>query len=330
METYENALKLASQAGRQPVPFACMAYVGMAGPLYEWNDLDEAARYALEGIRLSELGGFVAYQTFGHVLLARVHKVRGDRTSAQDALQKAEQLGQRGNYALVVALATELRVRLWLDQGNMSAARRWAQERWLSSAAVLDAAGEVDQVAVARVLIAQNNSSSALHLLGWLLDTAQAKGRMGSEVKLLVLRALALQVQGDLDGALSALEQALSLAEPEGYVRTFLDEGEPMAWLLRHALSEGIAPNYAARLLADFGEEAPLASPAMDALVEPLTEREIEVLRLIVAGLSNAEIAEELVVAISTVKSHVNHIYGKLGAENRIQAAERARSLGLI
>jgi len=130
--------------------------------------------------------------------------------------------------------------------------------------------------------------------------------------------------------ALVVLERALTLAEPEGYVRTFIDAGKPMDRLLRQVLSEDIAPNYAARLLADFGGEASLATPAMNALVEPLTEREIDVLRLIVAGLSNADIAAELVVAVSTVKSHVNHIYGKLGVENRIQAAERARTLGLI
>jgi LuxR family maltose regulon positive regulatory protein len=330
METYENALKLASQAGPQPVPFACMAYVGMAGPLYEWNDLDGAMRCATEGIRLSKLGGFVAYQLSGNARLTRVREAQGDRDSALDALQKVEQLSQWADYALVAALVTELRVRLWLAQGNLAEASKWAEANRIDSTDELDAAQEIEQISVVRVLLAQERPGEVLRLLAWLLEAAQAKGRMGSEVKLLVLRALALQVQGDLDGALSALEQALSLAEPEGYVRTFLDEGEPMARLLRHALSEGIAPNYAARLLADFGEEAPLTSPAMDALVEPLTEREVDVLRLIVAGLSNAEIAEELVIAISTVKSHVNHIYGKLGAENRIQAAERARSLGLI
>jgi LuxR family maltose regulon positive regulatory protein len=141
---------------------------------------------------------------------------------------------------------------------------------------------------------------------------------------------LALQVQGNLDQALSTLERALSLAEPEGYVRTFVDEGQPMAKLLRHALSQGIAPNYVARLLAAFGEEIRLTSPAMESLVEPLSEREMEVLRLIVAGLSNPEIAEELVIAISTVKSHVNHIYGKLGVKSRTQAVARARELDLL
>jgi LuxR family maltose regulon positive regulatory protein len=153
---------------------------------------------------------------------------------------------------------------------------------------------------------------------------------MDSVIRFLVLRARSFQAQDDLPSALSALERALSLAEPEGYVRTFIDEGEPMARLLRQALSQGIASNYAARLLAAFDAEVALTPSAMDALVEPLTERELEVLRLIVAGLSNPDIAEDLFIAVSTVKSHVNHIYGKLGVENRVQAINRARSLGLL
>jgi LuxR family maltose regulon positive regulatory protein len=153
---------------------------------------------------------------------------------------------------------------------------------------------------------------------------------MKSAIKILALQALAFQTEGDSEQALSVLERALSLAEPEGYVRTFIDEGEPMARLLRLALSRGIAPDYVARLLAALGEEAELASRAMESLIEPLTERELEVLRLIVAGLSNPEIAEELFIAVSTVKSHVNHIYGKLTVENRVQAASRARTLNLV
>jgi len=330
METYRDALELAAEAGPQPVPFACMAYVGMAGPLYEWNDLEGAARYATEGIRLSELGGFVAYQLFGNAYLAQVREAQGDRDGALNALQRAEQLSQQADYALVAALATELRVRLWLAQANLAEASRWAEAHRIDAAGESDAAQEIKQMAVARVYLAQDELDAALRLLAWLLDAAQAKGRMGSAIKIETLRALVLQAKNDRGGALFALKRALTLAEPEGYVRTFLDEGEPMARLLRQTLSAGIAPNYAARLLAAFGEEAMSPSPAMDALVEPLTEREMDVLRLIVAGLSNAEIAEELVVAVSTVKSHVNHIYGKLSVENRIQAAKRARTLGLI
>jgi LuxR family maltose regulon positive regulatory protein len=130
--------------------------------------------------------------------------------------------------------------------------------------------------------------------------------------------------------ALSALERALALGEPEGYVRTFVDEGEPMAMLLRLALSQGMAPNYVARLLAAFGKEIEPTPPAMESLVEPLSERELQVLRLVVAGLSNPEIAQELVIAVSTVKSHVNHIYGKLGVESRTQAVVKAQELALL
>ncbi|MEJ2733151.1 MAG: LuxR C-terminal-related transcriptional regulator [Anaerolineae bacterium] len=330
MEIYQEALELGTGADRRPAPFACMAYVGMAGILCEWNDLDAAKQSALEGIRLSELGGFVAYQVFGHTLLARVCEAQGDRGSALEQIEQAERLDQRSDYALVTALATELRVRLWLAQGDRLASARWAQERPLQPAEELDAASEIEQTAVARTLIAQDRTEEALSLLASLLEAAQAAGRTAHVIKIRALQALAFQAQGNDVRALSALEQALSLAAPEGYVRTFVDEGEAMARLLRRALTEGITVDYAARLLAAFGESPQSASPAAQALVEPLTEREMEVLRLIAAGLSNREIGDELVVAVSTVKSHINHIYGKLDVKNRTQAVARARTLGLL
>jgi LuxR family maltose regulon positive regulatory protein len=307
-----------------------MAYVGMAGVLYEWNDLNAAKEYALEGVRLSELGGFVAYQVFGYALLARVCAAQGDRNHALAHAEQAERLGRGGNYALVTALATELRIRLWLAQGDLAAVARWAQDRQLPLVEELDAAGEVEQMAVARSLMAQDRAGTALRLLAALLEAAQAEGRTAHVIKVRALQAIAFQAQGDDGRALSALEHALGLAEPERYVRTFVDEGEPMARLLRRALSEPVPRNYASRLLAAFAERPPAVSPAAQALVEPLTEREIEVLHLIAAGLSNRDIAAELVVAVSTVKSHINHIYGKLGVKNRTQAIARARTLELL
>jgi LuxR family maltose regulon positive regulatory protein len=137
-------------------------------------------------------------------------------------------------------------------------------------------------------------------------------------------------VEENWDQAVCTLGRALSVAEPEGFVRTFVDEGEPMARLLRQALVQGIAPSYVNSLLTAFGESAQPTPPAAQALVEPLTERELEVLRLIAAGLSNREIAQELVVAVSTVKTHINHIYGKLAAKSRIQAVAKAQALGLL
>ena len=169
-----------------------------------------------------------------------------------------------------------------------------------------------------------------------------------AEPRVLNLQALAYQAQGDEAQALVALRRALSLAGPEGYVRSFVDEGEPMARLLtqihaaqqkgRRALAtgfggtetHGIAPDYASRLLAAFGASPQATSPVALALIEPLTEREMEVLRLVAAGLSNREIARELVVAVSTVKSHINHLYGKLEVKNRTQAVARGRELELL
>jgi LuxR family maltose regulon positive regulatory protein len=340
MATYQEASEMASGSGSQPAPFAGMAHVGIAEVLCEWNDLDNAMRYAMDGIELSELGGFVLYLLAGHAILARVHWARGEVNSALEVIQKAERLAQRYGYAYLTAVVAELRSRLWLAQGNLAAASRWAQEHRWSPGDRLDSAREVEQMAVARVLIAHEKPGEALQLLTRLLEAAQAAARMGSAIKILTLQALAFQAQGEMEESMSALERALSLAEPEGYVRTFVDEGEPMARLLsqilvaqrkgRQALSRGIAPSYVAGLLAAFGQEAELASPAMESLVEPLTERELEVLRLIVAGLSNSEIAEGLVIAVSTVKSHVNHIYGKLGVESRTQAVARAQELALL
>jgi LuxR family maltose regulon positive regulatory protein len=163
-----------------------------------------------------------------------------------------------------------------------------------------------------------------------LLAGAQAGGRIGSAIRVLALRALAFQALGDPKRAMEALEWALVLGGPPGYVRTFVDEGEPMAELLRRAMSQGIEPNYAARLLAAFDREVEAGSPGMHSLVEPLTDRELDVLRLIVAGFSNPEIADELVIAVSTVKTHINHVFGKLGVDSRTRAVARAQELGLV
>jgi LuxR family maltose regulon positive regulatory protein len=339
VETHREALELTVEAGSRPVPFAGIACVGMAEPLYEWNDLDGAMHHAVEGIRLCEIGGFVSYLLAGYANLAQVYQARGDAESALETIQKAERLAQRHEYAYVRGMIARLRVRLWVAQGNLAAASRWAQGHRLSPVDELDPAREIEQIAVVRVLIAQavfqglapaSEVDEALRLLARLLEAAEQARRMGSAIEILALQALAFQIKGDGYRALSALERALALGEPEGYVRTFVDEGEPMAMLLRLALSQGIAPNYVARLLAAFGKEAEPTPPTIESLVEPLSDRELQVLRLVVAGLSNPEIAQELVIAVSTVKSHVNHIYGKLGVESRTQAVVKAQELALL
>jgi LuxR family maltose regulon positive regulatory protein len=158
------------------------------------------------------------------------------------------------------------------------------------------------------------------------LDAAQAARRMGSLLKILTLQAEIFLGQNKIDSALSLLEPALAIAETEGYLRTFLDHGRPMQALLRIALTQGICPNYAARLLDQFE----MKSAATGGLLTPLTDRETEVLRLIVAGLSNTEIADELFIAESTVKTHINHIYAKLNVTSRAQSIAKARDQKLL
>jgi len=339
VETHQEALRLAVEQGGRPAPIAGMAHVGIAEALYEWNDLEGALRHAMKGIELTELGGFTSYLLAGYARLVKVYQAQGDVKRALVVIGKAEQLAQKHDYAYMSGVIARLRIRLWLAQGNLVAASYWAQEHRRRPVGEPDLACEVEQIAVARVLIARALSpgfgsaseiDEAHELLARLLAAADKTGRTGKAIEILALCALAFQIQGDVDQALSALERALVLGEPGGYVRTFLDEGEPMASLLRLALSRGIAPNYVARLLGAFGQEAEPSSPATQSLVEPLTEREVELLRLLVAGLSNAEIAEKLVIAVSTVKSHVNHIYGKLGVGSRTQAVIKAQELHLL
>lgn len=192
----------------------------------------------------------------------------------------------------------------------------------------MDHQNELEHLVLARVLLAQSSVNAALDLLEGLRGAAEATGRIGSTIKILALQALGYEARGDEARAVVALERSLKLAEPEGYVRTFLDEGTPMAALLRRAMANGVLPGYASRLLEAFG--SPTERPPAGPLSEPLSERELEVLRLVAAGMSNAEISRTLFVALSTVKKHINNVYRKLGVNSRTRAVARARELNLL
>jgi LuxR family maltose regulon positive regulatory protein len=229
-------------------------------------------------------------------------------------------------------------VQLWLAQGNLAAASRWAQESNLDLEAELNQANEFEYITLARVLVARGRSEAdkstlaqALGLLERLAQKAESEGRSGHLVGLLALRASALDAQGDLDQALLCLGQALELAEPEGYLRTFVDLGLPLYGLLSEANARGIKPDYTNKLLAAFRADQqfePLSPP--QALVEPLSPRELEVLELIAQGLSNHEICERLFLALSTVKGHNRNIFDKLQVQRRTEAVARARELRLL
>jgi LuxR family maltose regulon positive regulatory protein len=229
-----------------------------------------------------------------------------------------------------------LKARLWIAQGRLAEALGWAREQGLSVEDDLSYFREYEHITLARVLIAQHKSDGADHaihdamgLLDRLLEAAEEGKRAGSAIEISVVQALAHQAQGDIAAALVLLERALTLAEPEGYVRTFVDEGPPMAALLRETAKLGVAPDYVHRLRAAF-RKAEGKTPTTQPLIEPLSERELEVLRLLSTELSGPEIAHELVVSLTTIRTHTQNIYGKLGVHNRRAAVLRAEELNLL
>jgi LuxR family maltose regulon positive regulatory protein len=255
----------------------------------------------------------------------------GNLPEAAEALDRAEQLlGVQGVFPEAESVVEAARVRLWLAQDDLVQVARWAQNQ-RGPAGTPDLWQELEYLALARVLLAQGQEEDASSLLAQLAEAAEAEGRNGRLIEILTLQAMALQAQNRMADAVTVLDRALSLAQPEGYVRVFVDEGAPMAELLRQAATRGIAPGYVQALLeAGETDEATIQSSIVQPLVEPLSEREIEVLGLIVSGLSNAEIARELVITVGTTKWHITNIYGKLQVRSRAQAIKRAHQLNLV
>jgi LuxR family maltose regulon positive regulatory protein len=343
-ETYHDALQMATLKGGGRLPVAGYALVYLGGVHREWNDLDTAARYLTEGIDLCGQVGYILDQVVGYVGLARVRQAQGHPGDAREALLEADHLSLRmKGYVYARRWVEDCQVRLWLAEGNLDAAVRWADQSGLRPDDEASFVRELERIILARVLVARGRDqtgerylANALDLLARLLEAAEAAGWMGKAIEILALQALAFQGQGDSDRALVALGRALWLAEPHGYVRTFVDEGPPMARLLREAVAHGVAPGYAGQLLDGFeaGESEPaedlLAPAPTPALVDPLTDRELEVLRLLRTDLSGPEIAEELVVSSNTIKTHIKHIYSKLNVHSRYEAVVRARELDLL
>jgi len=340
--TYRQALDTAGESSQAALMGP--AHVGLAQVLYERDELTAALDHATRGVTLCRQLAFTAALATGLAVVARIRHAHGDAAGAWEAMGEAGQVELSPQVIALFNPVPSQRARLLLAQGDVHAAARWTAAAGLSPDDEPNYPREPAYLVLARVLLAHNDPVPALTLLQRLLDAAASQGRTGSIIEIQALRALALAAHDDHAGALGALAEALTLACRHGYVRVLADEGAPMRALLaqlpaarlgqQHA-TRPIDPGYLAALLRACGQADAAPPPRRGAaappgLAEPLTGRELDVLRLIAAGKSNQRIAHDLVVALDTVKTHVTHILGKLGAANRTEAAARARQLGLI
>lgn len=330
--TYRQTLASAENHGMSETPAIGVAQVYMAEIRRELNDLTAADDLVRQGIvRCTEWPGLAEMALDGYVTLARLLQTGGDTDAALAALDAGEALGHDAHvaqYAERIALA---RARLWLLSGNEAAATRWARARQ-QERQVDTQPGYVsllEGIMLARLHLVHGRQDETLALLDGLFDAAEAGGLAGCMIEVLVLRALSLKGQGQTAQAMLALTHALSLAEPQGYIRLLVDEGSRVVGLLRETRSRGVARDYVDELLAA-SEAAGVAVADDHGLAEPLSARELELLRLLASGLSTSEIAGQLFITTGTARNHLKSIFGKLEVHSRVQAVERARALNLF
>jgi len=344
MNIYERGLQLATKQGTPALRGAADMHVGMSGLYYERNELNTAEQHLLKSKELGELNGLPKNPYRWRVAMAQIREIQGDLDGSLDMLDDAEKL-YMGDFSPNVRPISALKVRVWIKQGELEKALDWAHERKLSIEEEPSYLQEFELITFARILLSQYQSDGSISLLhdvtGYLerlLEAAEKGGRIESVIEILILQALAHQMREDIPAALPLLERALKLAEPEGYMRIFLAEDSSMAELIREANARGILPNYTHKLLSAFeledqglDEEAPpFAASVSSSLIEPLSQRELDILRLFKTELSGPEIAQQLVIALSTVRTHTKSIYNKLNVNSRREAVQRAIELGLI
>jgi LuxR family transcriptional regulator, maltose regulon positive regulatory protein len=336
-ETYRRVLEL---AGDNPFPNSGQVQLNLAEIYYEWNDLETAERQGIQSQELMrQYGQLIDRFILGEVFIARLQLARGDAGGASDLLAEAERSARQKNFLRRLPDIVPAQVSVQIQLGQLAKAEQLARQYELP-------------LSQAQVFIAQENPPAALALLNPLHQQMEAKGWAGELLKVLVLEAIALQAHGDKDRAVQVLGEALTLAEPGGFVRIFVDQGEAMRSLLQLLIEDQsrnrdqLLSGYAGRLLAAFRQPVavpkstnmqqktdmtvPKGRPAQNRLVEPLSERELEVLRLLRSELSGPEIAKQLIVSLNTVRTHTKNIFHKLGVNNRRAAVRRAEELTLF
>jgi LuxR family maltose regulon positive regulatory protein len=349
LSIYEKAIRLVLERG-EPMPLGTEdLYSGISELHRERGDLETAAQDLLTGKKLGEQVELPDWQHRWSIAQARLLESKGDLDGALDLLEEAERRYVRTPVPIIRPIAA-LKTRIRIAQGKIAEALDWVRTRDLSVDDDISYMHEFEHMTLARVLIAlekrglvDGSIHDAQGLLERLLQAAEEGGRKGSVIEILVLQVLAHEVQGNFAPALVSLERALTLAEPEGYVRIFVDENLPMARLMSEAAAHGVMPDYTGKLLAVFeaekqkSEDKSYLPPALpeghrdgESLIEPLSQRELEVLQLIAQGLSNREIGERLFLALDTIKGHNRRIYDKLQVQSRTEAIARARELGLL
>ena len=357
MQMWRGQLRAAAQTCRHALRFAeewaavsgrtlfdaGFPNIRLGAVMREWNDLASAEQFIQKGIELGKAGGNLDIMMTGYRFLSRVRQSRGDSAGAWAAIQAFEEIVISFKIPVMSLESAARKARLSLKQGDLAPVENWAQQYESfteKDPAFLD---EFSRITLARLRLAQSRIAEAIGLLEQFRGDAEAAERMGSVIEILIIEALAFAAQGDQRRALTSLERALTLAEPEGYVRIFVDEGESIRQLLlgcQSTIKKKVGNDvnskslrlltYTDKLLATFSQPASPEKPQREALPEPLSERELDILRLISTGRSNQEIAEILVIAVSTVKSHINSLYGKLGTNRRTEALAIARELGLL
>jgi LuxR family maltose regulon positive regulatory protein len=335
MSYYEHGLRTATEQPSAVLRGAADMHVGMSEVLRERNELDAARQHLLANRQLGEHNGLPKNRYRWRVAMARLHQIDGDPAAALELLAQAEDVYDT-DFSPDVQPIPAVRARLLLAQGELDDARAWVREHGLAVDEELSYLLEFQHVTLARVLLAEYAAersepslSGATKLLERLVRAAEDGGRTGTVIEVLVLQTLGHQAGGDVPAALASLHRALTLAEPEGYVRIFVDGGPAMAALLGALAKQGSAPAYVRRLLDAFDMPEDTAR-VHQGLIDPLSPRELDVLRLLGTHLDGPDIARHLFVSLNTVRTHTKNIYAKLGVNNRRAAVHRGEELHLM
>jgi LuxR family transcriptional regulator, maltose regulon positive regulatory protein len=349
-DTYQIANQSIPGPSGQHLGARALVEIGLADVLYEWNDLTTALTRLKKGLSLLAFWGKADDLALAYITLARIYLALADEHAAREAIKKAGQVIQTSGLFSEARHTVEItQAKMWLALGDLQAINRWAaayEKRFVSDDRI-GFENEPSHIILAQIYAVQNKFSRAISLLANLEDSARSTGRMGRVIEVLLLKALVLDKIGDANQANLALTQCLELSAPEGYLRVFLEAGQPMRKLLTHWLAQdqahGMADtnadflhNYGTHLLSQFDAEPYMVTAAAakktisDPLIESLSQRELEVLRLIALGMTNEAIARQIIVSPGTVKAHTANIYRKLDVANRTEAVARARQFGLI